>query len=447
MKKTILLLAVFLAVLPAWASKDSKKGAKKSQPTPVAAQAMARPAGPVVVLSYKGMIGPVSLRYLRQGLAVAKEKHAQCLVLELDTPGGMMDPMRDMIQDMLSAPYPVVVYISPQGARAASAGTFLAMASDLVAMAPNTNLGAAHPVYLSGEKASDKVTNDAVAYIMTLAENRGRNKEWAEKAVRQSVALGEQEALKQKVVDMVAADEKELLQFLDGRQVEKDNETYVLRTKAAEVIAVELTLRDRFLMFLGDPTLAYILFLIGLFGLIYEVTHPGLAAPGIMGGLCLLMALISFGTLPVNWGGVALIVLGVGLFVAEAFTFSHGALAVGGAVALVMGSLILYESPMPGYTVKVSLWVIFITVALTAGFFIFILKEAVKAQRLPALQSHDHLKGMTGKVITALDPEGMVHVDGEDWSAYTEEGSIGAREEVVVEEIKGLRLKVKKVKS
>jgi membrane-bound serine protease (ClpP class) len=398
--------------------------------------------GPVVVAPIQGMISPVTASYFHRVLAKAEQEKAQALVLELDTPGGMMEPMREMIEAMLAAPFPVVAYVYPQGARAASAGTFLCMASDLAVMAPNTNLGAAHPVDSHGGTVGDKITNDAAAYIKSLAGRKGRNAVWAEDAVLHSVSLSETEAIQQKVVELEAADEKELWSKLDARVLRKNGKDFVLAMSGADIQHETEGNREKFLGFLADPTLAYVLFLVGLYGLIFEVTHTGLVAPGIAGAICLVLAFVGFGSLPVNWGALALLFFGILLFAAEPFVLSHGAVALGGAVAMLFGSVLLYRATPSG--IGLPWWVILVAVGGTALFFLVLVARAVKGLRRPKPKGALGLVGAQGEAMSVLDPEGMVHVGSEDWSAVSESGRIQARTKVEVVGVQGLKLVVKR---
>jgi membrane-bound serine protease (ClpP class) len=311
-------------------------------------------------------------------------------------------------------------------------------------MAPNTNLGAAHPVDSRGGPVGEKIVNDATAYIRSLAAQKGRDAEWAARSVRQSESLSEQEALKLKVVELVAADEAELLKLLDGRTLKKGAASLALHTSGSEVLRILPTGRERLVSLLADPTLAYVLFLVGIYAIIFEVTHTGFILPGVAGAICLILAFISFGSLPVNYGALALLGLGVLLFAAEAFAFSHGALALGGAAAMLLGSLMLYRSDLPAFRLPWPL--ILLTVGSSAAFFLLVIARAIASIRRRRPKGLVDLVGEVGVAKTPLDPEGMVHVGGEDWTAVAWEGKIPAKSAVKVVDAQGLKLTVRKEK-
>jgi len=387
----------------------------------------AAPPAPVAVLSLEGPIGPATADYVERGLRQAREAGAQAVVLRLDTPGGLDASMRDIVQAILAAPLPVVAYVAPPGARAASAGTYILYAAHVAAMAPGTNLGAATPVALGGGRreegpsaAERKAVNDAVAYIRSLARLRGRNADWAERAVREAASLEAAEALRAGVVELLAGDLGELLQALDGRRVSAGAGETVLRTAGAPVLELPPDWRTRLLAVLTDPNVAYVLMLIGLYGLIYEFANPGLVAPGVVGAISLLLALFAFQVLPVNYAGVALILLGVALMVAEAVVPSFGALGLGGVVAFVIGSVILMDTEAPGF--GLSLPLIGTMTLLSAAFLVLVAGMALKARRRPVVSGREALEGAEGEAVEAFRPgphgwEGRVRVQGELWEA------------------------------
>jgi len=340
-----------------------------------------------------------------------------------------------------------VVYVAPSGARAASAGVFITLAADVAAMAPGTNIGAAHPVAVGGGKMdrtmADKVVNDAVAYIQSIAEKKGRNVKWAAQAVRESVSIPEKEALKIKVVDLIAKDLKDLLEKIDGLTVEKPRGKIKLATKGLQTNVLEMGFRQRFLAVLSNPNIAYILMMIGMAGLYFELSNPGAIFPGVIGGICLILAFFAFRTLPVNYAGVLLILLGVFLFIAEIKVASYGLLTVGGLVSLTLGSIMLFESPIPA--LRASLTVIIPTVLFTAAFFSFAVTMAVKAQLAKPATGAEGLVGEIGVAQTRLSPEGKVFIHGEFWNAYADE-VIEEREKIRVLKTEGLNLKVEKLK-
>lgn len=398
----------------------------------------------VVVLELRGAIGPASAEFLKAGLGSAVASEAEALVLELDTPGGLDMSMRSMTRDILGSPVPVIVYVSPPGARAASAGVFLTMAAHIAAMAPGTNIGAAHPVAVgrSMDKImSEKAENDAVAYLQAIAEQRGRNAQWAAEAVRKSASITETEALSGKVIDVVARDLTALLSAIDGRVVSTAAGERKLRTAHAEVQRKSGGLRLKILAFITDPNVAYMLLLLGFYGLVFELSSPGTVLPGIVGGLCLILSLYAFQTLPVNSAGFLLMLLAVGLFILEVKVISHGLLALGGVVAMTMGSLMLFETP--GSLIRLSLWVVLPAVAVTALFFILVLRLVVRAARQHPKTGAEGLIGVEGLAQTDINKdEGMVSLHGELWSAQSDT-LILRGEKVVVSSVSGLRLKVR----
>ncbi|MFH0811925.1 MAG: nodulation protein NfeD, partial [Pseudomonadota bacterium] len=305
----------------------------------------------VNLIKIEGVINPVAAEFITNGIRTAEEEAAHCLIIQLDTPGGLDTSMRQIVKNILNAEVPVIVYVAPAGARAASAGVMITMAAHVAAMAPATNIGAAHPVPLGEGKMSremaEKVENDAVAYIQSIATKRNRNVEWAEKAVRESVSIKANEALELKVIDLISPDVDDLLHQLDGREVEVNGKKVVLATKGAELREREMNLRDKILDTLSNPNIAYILMMLGLAGFYFELAHPGALFPGIVGAICLILAFYSFQTLPVNYAGILLIILGIGFFLAEIKVASYGLLSIGGTISLLFGSLMLFDSTGP----------------------------------------------------------------------------------------------------
>ncbi len=407
--------------------------------------------GDIVVLPVKGVVNPVLADYIGRGIERAEETQATVCIIQLDTPGGLDTSMRDIIQDITNARVPVVVYVAPSGARAASAGTYIILAAHVGAMATNTVIGAATPVQLGGDgeaQVSDalkkKIINDAAAYIRSLAEARGHNAEWAEEAVREGVSITEQEALELNVIDMVAANLDILISELDGREVTMlDGSVVTLNTEGANVDEVNMTLIEDFLHVISDPNIAYILLSLAMLGIIVEISNPGLIFPGVVGGICLLLAFYSLGTLPVNWAGVLLIVLAFALFLAEVFTTTFGLFTAGGVAALVFGALILFPRGSPVFE-PVDPWLIAITAILIAGLFSFVISRVVGAHRRQVSTGREELVGKTAVVKVALDPEGMVLRKGERWNAVSESGRVEPGEEVIVTKVDGLKLWVTK---
>ena len=399
----------------------------------------------VVVLHMEGVISPVTAEYLDSALARAASEKAEALVVMLDTPGGLDTSMRQMVKAIVSSQTPVITYVAPSGARAASAGVFITMASHVAAMAPGTNIGAAHPVSMGGGKMdkemSAKVENDAAAYIRSLAAKYGRNADWAEEAVRKSVSIPESEAVAKGVVDMEADDLASLLAKVDGRKVATAYGDRVLHTKGASAEQYDMGARLRFLRVISDPNVAYILMMIGLLGIYFELSNPGLIFPGVVGGISLILAFYSFQTLPVNYAGVMLIILAVIMFIAEIKVTSYGLLAVGGVISLLLGSVLLINSPLP--YMRISFWLILPAVATITAFFVVLMRVAIKAQRSKPTMGPAGLVGRAGEARTELAPEGDVFVQGAHWSAYSDE-VIKAGEKVVVVAVEGLKLKVKK---
>ncbi|MDE2485653.1 MAG: nodulation protein NfeD [candidate division NC10 bacterium] len=401
-------------------------------------------ARPVLAIQMEGIITPSAADYIIRAIKQADREVAQALVIELDTPGGLDLSMRSIIKEMLAAERPIIVYVSPRGARAASAGAFITLAAHVAAMAPGTNIGAAHPVNMGGQmdkEMSKKVTNDAAAYIRTIAEQRGRNVQWAEDAVRKSVSATEKEALKLKIIDVVADRLDDLLVTLDGREVTTASGKVVLHTKGVEVSRLDMGLRDKILKVISDPTIAYMLLMLGLAGLYFELSTPGAILPGVLGGICLILAFYAFQTLPINYAGLLLILLAVILFIAEVKVVSHGMLALGGIAAMILGSTMLIKSPES--FMRISLPAILGTTAVTAGFFIFVVTMALRAQRQKTTTGAEGLIGQIGTVRTPLKPEGSVLVGGELWSAQCEEGAEPGNK-VRVRAVKGLMLFVSK---
>ncbi|MGE5238095.1 MAG: NfeD family protein [Chloroflexota bacterium] len=399
----------------------------------------------VLVITVNGVINPVAAEYIGKAVRRAAETGAAALVIELDTPGGLDTSMRSIVKDMISSTVPVIVYVSPSGARAASAGVFITLAAHIAAMAPGTNIGAAHPVAV-GEKMdkvmAEKATNDAAAYIKSLAEQRGRNSKWAEDAVRKSVSATETEALKLRIIDLVVKDLPSLLAQVDGRRVTTAAGDQTLRTRDARVLRDEPGVRQKILNFISDPTIAYMLLLLGFYGLFFELTNPGVVFPGVFGAICLILAFYSFQTLPVNYAGLLLIILGIVLFILEVKVTSYGMLTVGGIASIVLGSLMLFESPDPLF--KLSLMVVLPTALVTALFFALTVRLAYRAHRKRPVTGAEGLVGLEGIAKSDVDGAGgLVLVHGEIWSARSDD-QILKDDRIIVQGVKGLVLKVRR---
>jgi membrane-bound serine protease (ClpP class) len=415
------------------------------------ASALAVPAAAqgkhAAVIKINDVITPAIAEFVSRSIEQATKENAACLIIQMDTPGGLDLSMRDIIKDIMNAEIPVIVYVGPSGARAASAGAIITIAADIAAMAPGTNIGAAHPVAMGGGKMdrtmAEKVVNDAVAYVKSIAQKKGRNVDWAVRAVRDSVSIPETEALKLKVIDLIAKDLDELLEKADGKTVEKPKGAIKLATKGLKIQELEMGFRQRFLATLSNPNLAYILMMIGMVGLYFELAHPGAIFPGVIGGISLILAFFAFRTLPVNYAGVLLIILGIFLFIAEIKIASYGLLTIGGLISLAIGSIMLFDSPAP--FLRASFSVIIPTVLATAAFFIFVVAAALKAQLARPTTGAEGLVGEIGVAKTRLAPEGKVFVHGEWWNAYADEG-IEPEEKVRVLKNEGLKLKVERVK-
>ena len=402
---------------------------------------------PVAVLEMEGAITPVTVRLVSSAVDRAQAERAQALVIQLDTPGGLERSMRSIVQTILNSEVPVIVYVAPTGARAASAGVFLTMAAHVAAMAPATNIGAAHPVAVGGggpdKEMMKKIENDAAAFARTIATERGRNAEWAERAVRSSVSVTEREAVKLKIVDLVADNLPDLLVKIDGRTVKTVKGTVTLQTKDAPIKKIEVKFRDRFLALISDPNIAYILMMIGMLGIFFELSNPGVILPGVLGGISLILAFFAFQSLPINWAGLLLILFGVALLIAEIKVVSHGVLTIGGVVAMLLGSMMLFDAPEAG-GLRVSWFVIVPAVASTAGLVIVGLSYGMRALYRKPTTGVGGLVGEIAVAKTPLAPEGQVQVQGELWRAIAQNGPVAVGEKVEVVGVDGLTLTVVK---
>ncbi len=400
---------------------------------------------PVSKIEIEGVISPVTLRLVGLAIDRAQAERSQALIIQLDTPGGLERSMRGIVQRMLNAEVPIIVFVGPTGARAASAGVFITMAAHVAAMSPATNIGAASPVALGGgadKTMMKKIENDAAAFIRSVALERGRNADWAEKAVRQAVSITEREAVKLKVVDFVADSVPDLLEKADGLVIKLPKGTVTLATRGAPVRPIEIGFRDRFLNVITDPNVAYVLMMLGMLGLFFELSNPGVVLPGVIGGISLILAFFAFQSLPINYAGMLLIFFGVVLLVAEIKIVSHGILAIGGIISMALGSLMLFDAPEVGF--RVSWWAIIPMVGLTAGIFLFVIAAGVRALARRPLLGPSGIIGQLGFVRERLAPEGLVLVQGELWRAVAEAAPLEPGVRVRVLAVDGLTLRVGK---
>ncbi|HPN33232.1 MAG TPA: nodulation protein NfeD [bacterium] len=405
----------------------------------------------VLKITIEGDINPISAAFIETNIDKASAGQYECLLIQMDTPGGLLESTKSIVKKMMSSPVPVVVYIAPAGSGAVSAGVFITLAAHIAVMAPGTNIGAAHPVSVGSGQAdtsavmSHKVTNWASAWIRGIAEKRGRNADWAEKAVRESVAITETEALQKNIIDGICSTQDSLLLWLEGRTLTLEKKSLTLHTRGAVVVVEEMNWRHRLLYKISNPTIAYILMMLGFYGLFFELSNPGAVLPGVVGGIFIILAFFALQTLPLRAAGLALILFAVILFILEVKVTSYGVLSIGGVIAMFLGSIMLFDEA-PGFPVKVD-WRVAITVTLaTAAFFVFALGMALKARLSKPTTGQEGLVGEIGVALSDIQGRGNVKVHGEIWAAYSEE-AIRREEPIQVVAVEGMILKVSKLKS
>lgn len=399
----------------------------------------------VYAIKIQGTINPPMASFINESIANAEKNGAEALLILMDTPGGLDTSMRDIVKGIMESNIPVIVYVYPSGARAASAGSVILLASHIAAMAPGTNAGAAHPVSVGKEKADkvmmEKVAKDAEAYVRSIAKQRGRNEEWAAKSVKESASITATDAVEKKVADIVASSIEELFEKIDGKKVETKKGLVVVKTKGKKVSEVAMPFKYKFLSYISDPNVAYILMMIGIYGILFEIYSPGAIFPGVAGGICLILALYSFQTLPISYAGFALILLAVIFFILEVKVVSYGALTIAGIISLVIGSIMLID--LPASVLSISYSTIIVMAVLTGIFFFGVLSYAIKAQLSKVKTGSEGLVGEEGVAQTDVFDKGKVLVHGEIWNGKSEE-PIVKDEKIVVVAVDGLVLTVKK---
>lgn len=411
-------------------------------------QSSESPSYHVDLIVIDGSINPAVDDFIRESIARSKASGAQALVIQLDTPGGLLSSTRTIVKEILGAPVPIMVYVAPSGSGAGSAGVFITMSGHIAAMAPGTNIGAAHPVAGGGQEIKgvmgEKIENFTASFSETIARQRGRNAEWAIQAVRKSVSITEKEALKLNVIDIVARDIDDLLKQAEGRKVDLEGRPHTLSVKEAKVVRHEMNLKQRIINVIADPNIAYMLLMAGILGLYMEFSHPGVIFPGVAGAICLILALISLHVLPFNYAGLVLILLGVALLVGEAFIPSFGVLGIGGVISLALGSFLLFDTQNSGVGVDRS--IIFAAVATLSTFVLAISFLVYRSQKSKPTLGLEGMVGEIGDVRAKLNPAGKVFVHGEHWNAEAE-GEIDVGEKVEVVGYQGLNLKVRRLSS
>ncbi|HEY9489672.1 MAG TPA: nodulation protein NfeD [Chryseosolibacter sp.] len=408
------------------------------------------PGQRVVSIHIEGTINPASAAFIRRSIEKASDQKAECVIIHLNTPGGLLKSTRVIVGDILESPVPVIVYVSPGGAHAGSAGVFITLAAHIAAMAPGTNIGAAHPVGMQSTldtTMNEKATNDAAAFIRAIADKRNRNGQWAEEAVRRSISITEKEAIEKNVINLIAQDTEELMKLIDEKSIETSSGTKILHTRGATLELSEMGAFEKFLDMISDPNIAYILLLLGLYGVLFELYNPGAILPGIVGVICLTMAFYSMHTLPINYAGLALIVFAIILFLLEIKVVSHGLLTVGGLISLLLGSMMLYRTDGAIEMKRISSSVIISSVVISTLFFLFVLGAGLRAQRLKPVTGVEGMIGEIGESLETLDPSGPVRVHGEIWKAQSLSGTINKSARIRVAGIENLTLLVKNAES
>ncbi len=395
-------------------------------------------------LEVKGIIDAAIADYIVKSIDKAEKENIQGIIIEMDTPGGLMKSMRTIVDRILASKIPIITYVSPKGARAASAGTFILLSSHIAAMAEGTNIGTASPIDFAGNKASEKITNDSIAYIKNLARLKGKNQKWAEDAIIKNVSSSEIEALKEKVIDVIAKDIDDLLKKINEKQIEIENKKIKIKTENYTIKKIEPSLKHKFLHALTDPNISYILFIIGIYGIVYELAHPGAFLPGVAGAISLVLAFIGFDSIPINTAGLILIVLAIIFFIVEAMTPTFGAWTIGGVISLGLGSVLLFPSRKLGESWGASYWIIAFMMILTVFIVGIVLVAIIKAQRKKRIIGKENLVGLKGIAISDIFESGVANIGGEDWQAYSDE-KIKKRDIVEVINVEGIKLKVKKI--
>ncbi|MEP7110493.1 MAG: nodulation protein NfeD [Ferruginibacter sp.] len=402
----------------------------------------------VVSIKIEGAINPVTADFIHESIENARSKKAACLLIHLNTPGGLLQSTREIVTELLESSVPVVVYVSPEGAHAGSAGVFITMAAHIAAMAEATNIGAAHPVNMQGmmdSVMSEKVTNDAAAFIRSIATKRNRNLEWAEDAVRKSLSITAPEAILKHVVDLIAFSDKDLLNQIDGKEIKLNTGVVTLHTKNATIESYKMSVLDRLFNIISDPNIAYLMMMLGFFGILFEFFNPGAILPGIIGVIALIFAFYAMRTLPINYAGLALIIFGVLLLLLEIKIVSHGMLAIGGISSLLLGSMMLIKAGSPLEIAAISRILIITTSTVSALFFLLVAGAGLKAQKRKPVTGLEAMTGLTGIALDSLEPDGRVRVQGEIWNASSIGGNINKGEAVRIDAIKKFILYVEKV--